>query len=59
MSIGFATLASAGKTVASAARVSSLGVGSSRPSASQASAARIPNPPAFVTTATRRPRGTG
>ena len=59
MSIGFAALPSAGRTAASAARVSSLGVGSSRPSASQASAARIPSPPAFVTTATRRPRGTG
>ena len=59
MSIGFAVLASAGRSAASAARVSSLGGGSSRPSASQASAARIPSPPAFVTTATRRPRGTG
>ncbi len=33
--------------------------GSDRPAASHASAQRIPSPPAFVTTATRRPRGSG
>src|SRR4029077_19334393 len=58
-STGFALLPSAGITSASAARVGSLGCGSSRPAASQASAARMPSPPALVTTATRRPRGTG
>ena len=55
MSTGFATLASAGRTARSAARVSSASSGSSSPAASQASAQRIPRPPAFVTTATRRP----
>ena len=33
--------------------------GSSSPAASQASAQRIPSPPAFVSSATRRPRGSG
>ena len=58
-SIGFAALPSCGMTSASAARVASPGCGSSSPAASHASAARIPSPPAFVTSATRRPRGTG
>ena len=35
------------------------GCGSSSPAASHASAQRIPSPPAFVSTATRRPRGSG
>ncbi len=59
MSIGFATLASLGSTAASASRVASVSVGSSSPAASHASAQRIPSPPAFVITATRRPRGSG
>ena len=59
MSTGFATLASAGRTARSAASVSGESAGSSKPAASQASAQRIPSPPAFVSTATRRPGGTG
>ena len=59
MSTGFATLASAGRSSRSRAVVSSDSVGSSRPAASQASAARIPSPPALVSTATLRPRGSG
>ena len=59
MSIGFARLASRGTSAASAARVSSLGGGSSSPAASQASAQRIPSPPPFVSTATRGPSGSG
>ena len=59
MSIGFARLASRGRSGGSAARVSSLGGGSSRPTASQASAQRMPSPPPFVSTATRGPRGSG
>ena len=59
MSIGFARLASRGTRAASAARVSSLGGGSSSPAASQASAQRIPSPPPFVSTATRGPSGRG
>ena len=59
MSTGFATLPSPGSTSRSAARVSSASSGSSSPAASQASAQRIPSPPAFVSTPTRRPRGSG
>ena len=49
----------AGGARASAARVSSVELGSSSPAASHASAQRMPRPPAFVSTATRRPRGSG
>ncbi len=59
MSTGFALLPSVGITAASACRVLSASVGRSSPAASQASAQRMPSPPAFVTSATRRPRGTG
>ena len=59
MSTGFATLASAGRTPRRAAAVSGESAGNSSPAASQASAQRIPRPPAFVRTATRRPRGSG
>jgi hypothetical protein len=52
-------LASLGSTAASACRVSAASSGTSRPAASHASAQRIPSPPAFVSTATRRPRGSG
>ena len=59
MSTGFARLASRGQDLRErAARL----VGELRqlePGASQASAQRIPSPPAFVRTATRRPRGSG
>ena len=47
------------KLAPGAPTVSSPSDGSSSPAASQASAARIPRPPAFVSTATRRPRGSG
>ena len=57
MSTGFAVDASIGRSAAIAARVSSERAGSSRPAASQASAQRMPRPPAFVSTATRRPFG--
>ena len=43
----------------SAARVSAASSGSSSPCASQASAQRMPSPPAFVTTPTRLPCGSG
>jgi hypothetical protein len=59
MSTGFATLASDGSNAVSLNAVSSESAGSSRPADSHASAARIPNPPAFVSTATRRPSGSG
>ena len=59
MSIGFARLASAGMSASSRVRVSSASGGSARPAASQASAHMIPSPPAFVSTATLRPRGAG
>ncbi len=59
MSIGFARLASRGSRAASCSRVSSASCGSSSPAPAQASAQRIPSPPAFVSTATRRPRGNG
>ena len=50
MSTGFATLASAGRSALQRRLVSSPSAGSSRPAASQASAQRIPRPPAFVRT---------
>ena len=59
MSIGLARLASRGRMGARVALVFSLGDGSSSPTASQASAAKIPSPPPFVSTATRGPRGSG
>ncbi len=59
MSTGFATLAASGRKARSAATVSSPRVGSSRPFASQASAARMPGPPALVRMATRGPFGGG
>ena len=55
MSTGLATLASAGSTARRAETVSSPRGGRSRPAASQASAARIPSPPAFVISPTERP----
>ena len=58
MSTGLARLAAAGMN----ARVGnglSASEGSSSPAASQASAHRMPRPPAFVSTPTRRPRGSG
>ena len=48
-----------GKEAASVARVSSVSSGRTSPAASQASAQRIPSPPALVSTATRRPFGSG
>ena len=59
MSTGLPTLAAAGRNERSSARVSSQSVGSSRPLASQASAARMAGPPALVRIATRAPFGTG
>ena len=59
MSTGFARLASGGRSAASAPCESSDNSGSSSPAASQASAQRIPSPPAFVSTATLRPCGSG
>ena len=59
MSTGFRTLAAAGKTCAGRLEVSDERGVSSNPAASHASAQRIPRPPAFVTTATRFPRGSG
>ena len=56
---GFARLASGERSAASRPRRALAGSGSSRPAASQASAQRIPRPPAFVSTPTRRPRGSG
>ena len=59
MSTGFATLAAAGRKARRASAVPAARGGSSSPCASQASAARMPGPPALVTIATRPPRGTG
>ena len=59
MSTGFAALASGESSAASASPVAGESSGSSSPAASQASAQRIPSPPAFVSTATRRPFGSG
>ena len=57
MSTGFEIPASAGRNSASSARVRSDRAGTSRPWDSSASAARIPGPPALVSTATLLPRG--
>ena len=59
MSIGFATLASAGSSSRRRVTVGAASSGRTRPAASHASAARMPSPPAFVSTATRRPGGSG
>ncbi len=56
MSTGLETLASGGSSDRSCAAVGAASSGTSRPLASQASAARIPGPPPLVTIATRRPR---
>ena len=58
-STGFPTAAWAGRPARSAAWVSSDNSGTSSPAASQASATRMPGPPPLVSTATRRPAGTG
>ncbi len=52
-------LASGERSSESADLASSPRSGSVRPAASQASAQRMPSPPAFVSTATRRPFGSG
>ena len=59
MSTGLPTAAASGRNVRSALVVASASAGSSSPCASQASAARMPGPPALVRIATRLPRGTG
>ena len=59
MSTGLATLAVAGRNECSRASVSAENSATVRPAASHASTARIPGPPAFVTTATRFPAGSG
>ena len=59
MSTGFATLASPAATSRSAAWVDSASERDLEASASQASAQRIPGPPALVRIATRRPLGGG
>ena len=59
MSTGFASDASGRRIARSLLRVSSASGGSSRPFSASASAARIPGPPALVSTATRRPSGSG
>ena len=56
MSTGLPTLASGGNSGRSRAAVASSSGGTIRPFGSQASAARMPGPPPFVTIATRRPR---
>ena len=57
MSSGFRIDASAGNSGRSDSTVAGLNSRSSRPHASMASAARMPGPPAFVSTAVRRDRG--
>ena len=59
MSTGLVTLAAGGRNFAQRRCVASASTGTSRPFASHASAARIAGPPALVTIATRRRRGTG
>ena len=59
MSTGLPTDAAAGRNDRNSATVASESGGSSRPCAAQASAARMPGPPALVTIATRPPLGTG
>ena len=58
-STGFPTAACAGKPARSAAWVSTDSSGTSSPAASQASATKMPGPPALVSTAIRRPAGAG
>src|SRR6187549_67187 len=57
MSTGLAQLAMAGNAAANLSRVASENVVTVSPAASQASAARIPGPPALVIIATRHPAG--
>ena len=59
MSTGFAVEASGGSPSASRSCVAADSGSIRRPSASQASAQRMPGPPALVSTATRSPRGSG
>ena len=59
MSTGFVTLASAGSIARSLRRDAAVSAGNVSPDASHASAHRIPSPPAFVSTATRGPAGSG
>jgi hypothetical protein len=59
MSTGLAADASGGSPARNTARVFSDSSGTSSPAASQASATRMPGPPPLVSTATRRPAGTG
>ncbi len=59
MSTGLPTLAVDGRNVASAFRVSGEKSATVRPADSQASTARMPGPPALVTTPTRPPFGSG
>ena len=59
MSTGFLRPAAGGRNARRLASVSGASSGSERPCASQASASRMPGPPAFVTTPTRGPGGTG
>ena len=59
MSTGLVVDASAGSASARRARVAAESGSIRRPSASHASAQRIPGPPALVSTATRLPRGSG
>ena len=59
MFTGLPVDASGASPSASRARVAADGGSIRRPAASQASAQRIPGPPALVSTATRSPRGSG
>ena len=59
MSTGFATLAVGGRNAENLAHVAGLNSATVRPAATQASAARMPGPPALVTIATRLPFGNG
>ena len=59
MSTGLPTLATAGRNAEKRARVPAENSVTVSPAASHASTARMPGPPALVTIATRRPRGSG
>ena len=59
MSTGFDTDDATGRNERSSVTVSALSSVTASPFASHVSAQRIPNPPAFVTMATRLPAGTG
>ena len=59
MFTGLPVEASGARPSASRARVAADGGSIRRPAASQASAQRVPGPPALVSTATRSPRGSG